>query len=142
MTKNLPVDVLVVGSGPAGLAAAAHLGEAGLRVVGVSPDPDAPWPNTYGVWVDEVAPLGYAPFLAHVWNDTVGNFGQGEVALGTKRMDGLITPALREHLLRLEAKKLRVSSGTGGSLRRSPTKRKARASLLQTGQTYSARAHR
>ena len=75
-------DVLVVGSGPAGLAAAAHLGEAGLRVVGISPNPKAAWPNTYGVWVDEVAPLGYAPFLSHTWPDTVGNFGRGEVALG------------------------------------------------------------
>ena len=97
MAKNVSADTLVVGSGPAGLAAAAHLGEAGLRVVGVSPDPDAPWPNTYGVWVDEVAPLGYAPLLAHVWNDTVGNFGQGEVALGRTygRFDNA---ALRGHL--------------------------------------------
>ena len=97
VSKDAPVDVLVVGSGPAGLAAAAHLGEAGLRVVGVSPDPDALWPNTYGVWVDEVGPLGYAPFLAHVWNDTAGNFGRGEVALGRTygRFDNA---ALREHL--------------------------------------------
>ncbi len=91
-------DVLVVGSGPAGLAAAAHLGETGLRVVGISPDPEAGWPNTYGVWVDEVAPLGYEPFLAHVWHDVVGNFGRGEVALNRSygRFDN---PALREHLL-------------------------------------------
>ena len=97
MTKNVSADVLVVGSGPAGLAAAAHLGESGLRVVGVSPDPDAPWPNTYGVWVDEVAPLGYEPFFAHTWHDTVGNFGRGEVTLGRTygRFDNA---ALRGHL--------------------------------------------
>ena len=96
-SKAIPADVLIVGSGPAGLAAAAHLGEAGLRVVGVSPDPDAAWPNTYGVWVDEVAPLGYEPFFAHTWHDTVGNFGRGEVTLG--RMYGRFdNAALRGHL--------------------------------------------
>ena len=91
-------DVVVVGSGPAGLAAAAHLAETGLRVVGVSANPDAGWPNTYGVWLDEVAPLGYAPFLAHVWHDVVGHFGRGEVALNRSygRFDNA---AFREHFL-------------------------------------------
>ncbi len=95
-------DVLIVGSGPAGLAAAAHLGETGLRVVGVSPDAvmdsSTGWPNTYGVWVDEVAPLGYAPFLAHVWHDVVGNFGRGEVALN-RSYGRFNNPALREYFL-------------------------------------------
>ena len=72
----------MVGSGPAGLAAAAALGEAGLRVVGVSPAPRAPLPNTYSVWEDEVAPLGYAPLLKNLWHDTVADFGRGEVKLG------------------------------------------------------------
>ena len=136
MTKNVSADVLVVGSGPAGLAAAAHLGEAGLRVVGVSPDPDAPWPNTYGVWVDEVAPLGYEPFLAHTWHDTVGNFGRGEVALGRTygRFDNA---ALQGHLLTRAAK-------AGVVWHRglvAEVKHEAESSSLTTagGHTYSAR---
>ena len=75
-------DVVVVGAGPAGLALAASLGETGLRVVGLAPDPRAPWPNTYGVWLDEVEPLGYAPYLAHSWTDVVAHFGRGELPLG------------------------------------------------------------
>lgn len=71
-------DVLVVGAGPAGLALAAALGERSLRVVGLAPDPRAPWPNTYGVWHDEVEPLGYAPFLSHIWRDTVVNLGRAD----------------------------------------------------------------
>lgn len=74
-------DVLVVGAGPAGLALAAHLGEVGLNVLGVAPKPRAPWPNTYGVWHDEVAPLGYAAYLSHLWPDTSAHFGQDEVKL-------------------------------------------------------------
>jgi lycopene beta-cyclase len=75
-------DVLVVGSGPAGLTVAAALSENGLRVTNLAPDPHAPWPSTYGVWLDEIEPLGYAPYLSHVWRDTVADFGRGEVALG------------------------------------------------------------
>lgn len=96
-------DVLVVGAGPAGLALAAALGERGLRVVGLAPDPRAPWPNTYGVWHDEVEPLGYAPFLSHIWRDTVVNLGrvdggQGDTGLGRTyaRFDNA---ALQTHLL-------------------------------------------
>jgi len=47
-------DVVVVGAGPAGLAAGAACAAAGLRVAIVTPDPDAPWTNSYGVWEDEL----------------------------------------------------------------------------------------
>ena len=50
-------DVIVVGAGPAGLAAATSCAEAGLATVLVAPDPDAPWPQTYGCWVDELRSL-------------------------------------------------------------------------------------
>ena len=92
------IDVLVVGSGPAGLALAASLGETGLRVVGVAPDPHASWPNTYGVWLDEIEPLGYAPYLAHIWRGTVANFGHGEIALG-RTYGHFDNAALQKHFL-------------------------------------------
>lgn len=65
-------DVVVVGAGPAGVSLATALAEAGLRVAGLAPHaPDAPWPNTYGIWEDELAPLGLAHFVTHRWTDCV-----------------------------------------------------------------------
>ncbi|MEB3330968.1 MAG: lycopene cyclase family protein [Synechococcaceae cyanobacterium] len=74
-------DVLVVGGGPAALAIAADLAGRGLRVELLAPgDPDAPWVNTYGIWADELEPLGLASLLAHRWRDTVSYFGPGGAA--------------------------------------------------------------
>jgi lycopene beta-cyclase len=66
------VDVLVIGAGPAGLSLAAALGQQGLNVQGLSlTDPADPWPNTYGIWVDELEDLGLTEFLSHRWKDCV-----------------------------------------------------------------------
>ncbi|MGF1567241.1 MAG: lycopene beta cyclase [Nodosilinea sp.] len=66
------LDALVIGAGPAGLSLAAALGEEGLTVNGLAPvDPAAPWPNTYGIWVDELEDVGLAQFLTHRWKDCV-----------------------------------------------------------------------
>jgi lycopene beta-cyclase len=62
-----PFDVAVLGGGPAGLLAAAALAEADLAVALVAPDLDRPWPNRYGVWVDELAELGLDAALATRW---------------------------------------------------------------------------
>jgi len=48
------MDVVVVGAGPGGLALAVACAETGLRVAVVAPDPEAPWTNTYGLWLDEL----------------------------------------------------------------------------------------
>lgn len=70
-------DALVVGSGPAGLIIAASLCERGLRVGGLSPMPaDALWPNTYGIWCDELESLGLEHLLEHRWSNCVGYFGK------------------------------------------------------------------
>lgn len=69
-------DVLVVGAGPAALAISAALAERGLRLAGLSEaDPEAPWPNTYGIWGEEVDRLGLSELLEHRWSETISDFG-------------------------------------------------------------------
>jgi len=95
----LTVDALVIGSGPAGLALAAALCREGLRVVGLTPvDPDAVWPNTYGIWYDDLERLGLTALLAHCWTDCVAYAGGEELPL--RRAYGLFdNPRLQAHLL-------------------------------------------
>ncbi len=72
-------DVLVLGGGPAALCIAAALADEGLQVALVAPqDPRTPWPNTYGIWGDEVDALGLGHLLEHRWSDTVSYFGAGD----------------------------------------------------------------
>ncbi|EDY37930.1 lycopene beta cyclase [Cyanobium sp. PCC 7001] len=76
-------DVLVIGAGPAGLCIAAALAAEGLQVAVLSDaDPQAPWPNTYGIWGEEVDSLGLAHLLGHRWSHTVSYFGPGEADPG------------------------------------------------------------
>jgi lycopene cyclase-like protein len=71
-------DVIVLGGGPAACCLAAALAEQALQVALLAPhDLLAPWPNTYGIWVDEVEALGLAHLLEHRWSDTVSYFGAG-----------------------------------------------------------------
>jgi lycopene beta-cyclase len=50
-------DVVVAGAGPAGLAVARACALRGLATVLVAPNPGAPWPATYGMWLEEAALL-------------------------------------------------------------------------------------
>lgn len=61
--KRAHYDVVVLGTGPAGLCATQALAVAGLRVAAISPAPASPWPQTFGVWEDEITPLGLDPFV-------------------------------------------------------------------------------
>ncbi len=71
-------DVLVLGGGPAALCIASELHQRGVVVEGIAPEPvDAPWPNTYGIWVDELKALNLEHLIEHRWNDTVSYFGAG-----------------------------------------------------------------
>ena len=72
-------DVLVLGGGPAALCIAAALADEGLAVALLAPhDPRALWPNTYGIWGDEVDALGLGHLLEHRWSHTVSYFGAGD----------------------------------------------------------------
>ena len=74
----MPIDVLVVGAGPAALAIAAELAEQGLAVaVLAASDCRDPWPNTYGIWGDEVDGLGLSHLLEYRWSYTCSYFGSG-----------------------------------------------------------------
>lgn len=71
-------DVLVLGGGPAALCIASELHQRGVVVEGIAPEPvDAPWPNTYGIWVDELKALDLEHLIEHRWSDTVSYFGAG-----------------------------------------------------------------
>lgn len=75
-------DALVIGSGPAGLAIAAALCDVGLSVQGLAPtSPTAEWPNTYGIWCDELEALNLTDLLGHRWTDCTSYFGPEEMAL-------------------------------------------------------------
>jgi lycopene beta-cyclase len=75
-------DVLVIGSGPAGLSLATALAQRGLKVEGLSAsDPAKPWPNTYGIWADELEALGMSEFLDYRWQNTVACMGKGAIPL-------------------------------------------------------------
>lgn len=60
-------DVIVVGAGPSSLLLAALLTRHGLRIGCLAPQPDAPWPNNYGVWFDELQRLDLAAYAEQVW---------------------------------------------------------------------------
>ncbi len=73
-------DALVIGAGPAGLIIAAALCQQGLRVQGLTSTPLlAPWPNTYGIWRDELEALGLTHLLGHSWTNCVSYFEQTTV---------------------------------------------------------------
>lgn len=66
-TKGV-VDLAVVGGGPAGLAVAQQVSEAGLSVCTVDPFPKLIWPNNYGVWVDEFEAMDLLDCLDTTWS--------------------------------------------------------------------------
>ncbi|MGC1307819.1 MAG: lycopene beta cyclase [Phormidesmis sp.] len=130
-------DVLVIGSGPAGLSLATSLEQRGLKVEGLTAiDPTKPWPNTYGIWADELEALGMGDFLAHRWQDTVVHMGRQAIPL--RRDYGLIDrQKLQGHWLKQsqhhgikwhEGKAVEVSHGA-----------KRSEVTDETGKTYSAR---
>ncbi len=75
-------DVLVIGSGPAGLFMATALEQRGLKVEGLSPVAATEhWPNTYGIWADELEALGMEAFLWKRWQKTTAYMGDNTIPL-------------------------------------------------------------
>ncbi|KAJ6836066.1 lycopene beta cyclase, chloroplastic/chromoplastic [Iris pallida] len=70
-SKALTLDLAVVGGGPAGLAVAQRVSEAGLSVVSIDPSPNLVWPNNYGVWVDEFEAMDLLDCLDATWPGAV-----------------------------------------------------------------------
>ncbi len=81
--QSVVFDIIIVGAGPAGLAATAALAERGLRVGCVSVEHPVVWPNTYGVWVDELECVGLGDCVDVVWDSPVVVTGAG----GVRRLD-------------------------------------------------------
>ncbi|KDP39845.1 hypothetical protein JCGZ_04190 [Jatropha curcas] len=61
-------DVIIVGTGPAGLRLAEQVSRFGIKVCCVDPSPLCMWPNNYGVWVDEFESLGLIDCLDKTWS--------------------------------------------------------------------------
>lgn len=106
-------QVLVAGCGPAGLLAASACAEVGLDVVAVDPAMEAPWPNRYGVWVDELDGLDLNGALAARWDTAIVELGEGrrhELPRAYAQVDG---DGLKRELLR------RLERGGGATIRAS-----------------------
>ncbi|MBS3965717.1 MAG: lycopene cyclase family protein [Truepera sp.] len=109
-------DLLVVGAGPAGLAITAAAVKEGLSVVNLSPGGVTPWRNTYGIWQDELMPLGLADLLANRWQDVSAYFGPEETVL--RRAYGrLDNDRLQAHLLDCVQGRVRWLPGTAVGVR-------------------------
>ena len=67
-----------MGAGPAALCIASELIKQDLKVQAIASNPPhQPWPNTYGIWAEELEELGMANLLGHRWSNTVSFFGDG-----------------------------------------------------------------
>lgn len=121
-TVPAPQDVWVVGLGPAAFALGGALARAGLRVGLVGPHAAAPWPNNYGLFVDELAraltghlptpvspggPQGLGPsaaevtaqgLCAHVWDRAEIRFDAAREAVLPRAYGQIDNGALRTWL--------------------------------------------
>ncbi|KAJ8767877.1 hypothetical protein K2173_020817 [Erythroxylum novogranatense] len=60
-------DLIVIGTGPAGLRLADRVSRYGVKVCCVDPSPLSMLPNNYGSWVDEFESLGLGDCLDKTW---------------------------------------------------------------------------
>jgi lycopene beta-cyclase len=103
-------DVLVLGAGPAGRAAAAACAQAGLDVHLLAPAPHAPWPQTYGAWLDELAAAGLSTVAGRQW-DTVLVRTTGAALRPVGRTYALIDNEVLRTTLTRRARDARTTAG-------------------------------
>ncbi|KAF8397924.1 hypothetical protein HHK36_016850 [Tetracentron sinense] len=60
-------DVIIIGTGPAGLRLAERVSMYGVKVCCIDPSPLSIWPNNYGVWFDEFESMGLEDCLDKTW---------------------------------------------------------------------------
>lgn len=105
-------DIVVVGNGPAGMAVAAACAEAGLAVTVLAGDHDRRWPQTFGVWSDEVEPLRLSSTLASRWPAVRVHLGE-EAPRHLPRPYGRIDNDRLQVLLRTRAERGGARLATG-----------------------------
>jgi lycopene cyclase-like protein len=108
-SENTNLPVLIVGAGPAGLALAGALGERGVAVTVVDPDPERPFANSYGIWSDEADELRLQPAVAARTTTT-------RVTVGKGKSHSLSRGYARLHAGRLQELLLEQVQRTGGRL--------------------------
>jgi len=84
--RDAPLDLLIVGCGPAGLGTANLASERGLKVGLIDPYPLSRWPNNYGVWVDEFLELGFEDCFNKTW-DKAAVVGLGPEGTESMKLD-------------------------------------------------------
>lgn len=83
-------DAIVIGAGPAGTALSSALSREGLSVALVDPEVGLPWPNNYGLWLDELPEEMPQSIFEATWDAPIVRFGGEPIELdrGYGRVDG------------------------------------------------------
>ena len=90
----------ILGSGPAGAAAAVELLVAGQDVSWVAPNIGQPWQQFLGLWLDEARALGLEEHLANRWENVSVRFSPSSKVELNRTYARLDNTSLCEHWLR------------------------------------------
>jgi lycopene cyclase-like protein len=131
------LDALVLGKGPAGLAAAAALGGRGLRVGVAGPAGPPRWTAQYGVWAEELDETGFAEAAGHRWDTVAVGLGEAGTRVLPRAYVRVDRDALARTLLeRCERAGVRWIDGEAAAAEHSATGSVVR---LRDGGTVEAR---